>query len=236
MHKHHEDLDVSEIDSVIVESKKLGGFGLTPSERRVEDMTQGLENICILAYLATDTYPASLDQVEENGKGVCTEIKDLNQSFATMAAESQTASAHLLLTPQTDFAFLSWEHFHDAFSALDICRFTLGTINYLEGDEKIQAVIESDSLREELALFKEAVREVCKAVRQHAVEVRKGLQKPDTIQRMLQALINHSANPEDPIGKELQAMVDESWLNEIMEKLRRSWVEAINGIGDVKVF
>ena len=236
LHKHHADLDNSELDRVIHESKLSGGAGLTPGESEVESMTLILELICAMALSTIYHPPIPVDEVELFRRNIRGHIKDLYEWFATAAAGLRTANTHLLFTRGTDLSYLSWYYFHSAFQALDLCRFTLATIRYLEGHEEFLAVFEPDSLSGELAQLKNRVREVCAALRQHAVEIRGTLQSPETVRQMLQGILCDSENSEDPVGKELQEMVDESWLDEIVQKLRRSWVEALNGIGDVKVF
>lgn len=236
MHKHHADLNNSEIDRVIYESKFSGGAGLTPTEAQVESVTLTLEVICDMALSTIHHPPIPIDEIEHFRRSVRGHIKDVYDWFATAAAGLRSATAHLLFTRQTDLAYLSWYYFHATFHSLDACRFTLATIRYLEGHEQLLAVFEPDSLNGELAQLKNRVREVCTGLRKHAVEIRDMLQKPETVRQMLQAILCDSVDSEDPIGKELQEMVDESWLDEIIQKLRRSWVEALNGIGDVKVF
>lgn len=221
---------------MIYESKISGGDGLTPAEAHTEGVMQILELICSMALSTVYHPPVSVDENENFRRSVRGYMKDLFEWFETAAAALRITAPPLVFRRQTDLAYLTWYYFHASFNSLDVCRFTLATIRYLEEHKEFLAVFKPDSLSGELTQLKNRVREVCTAIRQHAVTIRETLQKPGTVQQMLQGILCPSADSEDPIGKELQKMVDESWLNEITDKLRGSWVEALNGIGDIKVF
>ena len=236
LHKHHDDLDEDEVDRVIHESQGSGReLGLTGFEAKAEAVTDSLESICAMA-LRTTLYSPTDDDKERVSVIVLGLIKFLDRWFSTLAAGRQVKTNQLMFISRTNLAIPSWAYFHGAFLSLDLCRFTLAMINYLEGQKKFLAIFETDFPSKELAQLKDSVRKACTAVRQHAIEQRERLQKPDAAQKLWEAILCHPADPEDPIGKELQKMVDKSWLAEIIGKLRTSWVEAINGISDVRVF
>lgn len=236
LHKHHNNLDEDEVDRVIHESQALGrDLGLTRFEAKAEAVTDTLESICLMAS-RTNTHSPTDDDKERVRVIVLGLIEFLDRWFSTLAAGRQVKTNQLMFVSRTNLAVPSWAYFHGAFLSLDLCRFTLAMINYLEDQKKFLAIFEPDFSSKKLAHLKDNVRKACTAVRQHAIEQRERLQKPDAVQKLLEAILCHPADPEDSIGKELQKMVDKSWLDNTIEKLRTSWVEAINGISDVRVF
>lgn len=215
-------------------SKNSGRDGLTASEEAAESIIEWLEQLCVMALtLVHDCSPDDNKELKVIFSGY---IKYLADWFSTVAKARPLETDDLMFASRTDLGVPSWLYFHSAFHSLDLCRFTLATINYLEDHEKFLAGFEPDFMSKDVSNLKDNVRKLCTNVRQHAAEQRKRLQKPDTVQKMLEVILCQPIEPEDPVGKELQKLVDESWLDEIIDKLRTSWVEAINGIGDVKVF
>lgn len=157
----------------------------------------------------------------------------LDQWFSQMARTRHGGSAFYTYAWSTRLLVPGWLYLHGAFLCLDVCRFTLASLDFILGQKPFTARFERGSLTTQISRLKENVRRLCTAVRQHASDLRKDLQDPDAVKEIKGVALGLL---EDPVGKELRTMVDEPWLEETVDKLRTSWIEALNGINEIKVF
>lgn len=221
------------MDRVLYLAKTSNSDTHTPCEHTADVITMTLEKLCIAASSTLQLAPPDITGFREK---VSELIEYLDRWFSVIAGARQAECDFLMDKSWAGLNAPHWMYFHSAFLLLDVCRFTLATVDYLEGQALFIAVLGPDFLSKAMTRLKEIVRKVCRNVRQHAAEQRERLQKPDAVHKLLQVILGQPADLEDPVGEELRKLVDESWLDEIIEKLRTSWVEAINGIGEVKVF
>ena len=196
-------------------------------------MIMTLEHLCTLA-ISTNDHPPHNSKAFKSL--VSNSIEYLNNWFVDFAKSQQLKPTSQMIKSWTGVFKPCWDYLHSAFIILDMCRFTLATIDYLEGNENFMAIFEPDLLSRDITHLKEAVRKTCTVVRQHAVEQRGRLQKPDAVQKFLQVILGQATDSEDPVSDELRNLIDESWLDQIIDKLRTSWIEALGGIGDIRVF
>lgn len=233
LRRHHDDLVHEQVDKVFRLSQKSDRDALTRCEIEFEMITENLEKLCTMAL-------SKIHQPHLDGKAfrkiAVSLIENLEKWISAIKTARQDESDYLMDKFSADLAVPTWEYFHSAFVYLDLCRFTIATFNYLLSQEKFVALLESDFLMRQAIRVRGSVGKLCTAVRQHALERRQRLQKPGAVQKLSQVILGHQADSNDLVGKELRKLVDESWLDEIIDKLRTSWVEALSGISDIKVF
>jgi hypothetical protein len=206
---------------------------LTPAERNIDTMLGNLEQL-----LAIALYRSSRPQYEDKGvrRVVTGMIRHMKSWFSTIATARQSESDYLLYHAADGLFIPGWNYFHSTFLCLDLCRFAIATLDYLLGQENFMALLEPNFLQMMSAQMKESIGKICQVVRQHAVECRQQMQAPETIDKLSRTILGCPNDEKDPVGKELREFIGEPVMNEIGSELIASWVEALNGISDIKVF
>lgn len=199
----------------------------------MDDIIGLLERICVIA--RNKNNQGNRDE-EASRKSARTIMAKLVEGFSIFTRSRNVASDRASPPLSKGLVLPHWAGLHTAFVDLDVCRFTLATLDYLLSREDFMTLVGPDLLRDQVTHLKENVGKLCTATRQHAVELRKRLQEPDAIQKLVQMILGHPTNLNDPVGKELRNLVDEPWLGEIADKFLTSSIEALNGISDIKVF
>lgn len=231
MQKFHHDLAHGEADRVIRESKESDEDALTLTEGAAAQTTHYLEVLCILAL--------SINQPPGTAQRVWDTFSDMMAKLDGWYCDALWDQENLFKRMDKTYGEVfqpHWYYYHMAFITLDICRFTLATIDFLDSQKHFVDAVGANVWTKTAAQLAKSARNLCTACRQTAAEQRKLLQRPDATRKLSEVILGQPADMEDPIGLELQQMFDESWLDEVVEKTRTSWVEALGGIGDIKVF
>jgi hypothetical protein len=205
---------------------------LTRSENEMEMISMNLERLCMMAMFQHFRQ----DENNEVLRAIQEVLTYIDSWFSGVSTARKSESPFLLVRHPGNIGVPNWLYFHSAFICFDICRFTLATLDYLLTIESLRARLEPNFLQNKSIQIKENIGKICAAVKQHAVEYRQWLQGPDAVQKLTQAALDDPADMTDPVGKELRKLVGEPRMEEIHNRFRMSWIEALHGISDIKIF
>ena len=130
-----------------------------------------------------------------------------------------------------------WSLFHELFAHLEQCKFIIPALDYAINENKKQQYINPEPLTDALKEIKDECTILVNKVRRSATDVQDQLRDRNFLQRFEELVIGDPKEENDGaiIAKELENLGPRSNLKKILQDLKDSWVDALDGVIQIKL-
>ncbi len=208
---------------------KLEEDTMTPAESGAKDIIfESIEKLYVISVgkiLAGQRKNAEAE--------VRTQLQNIESwlSFASMSFESQRGNMFPLTT---DLRIPTWHFFHEIHVLLDVCYFTHATLDLIDSNIAYLDFIDRRFLTESSNHIRKVIAKCFANAHQSASKIQGRLKQGSAASEVIEAGIGQAGDTEDSVGTELRKLVDASWMEKLGATLRESWVEALNGVVQIK--
>lgn len=212
----------------MLENNKSEPNSMTEVEREAGIIVDMLRSLCAIYYHNPRKPHEPDDALAET---VASILQDLQKWLAaTMQAWQKTrvAQKQSATTEMMEMKVLNWEYFHKIFVLMDLFRFILLTISYVEiENRKNSAALPQPRLDELVKLVRNSVDNLWKSMHESASQLRDRLKAPRASRKMVEVAFLET---DDSIGQGLRDLIGREKLEDRVSDFCASWVEALEGI------
>ena len=202
---------------------------LTPVESAAKDII--FESIEKLWAISVAKILASHRQKAE--AAVHEKLRNL-ESWLSAALASFDIQIRNMFPLTADLRIPTWHYFHEIHVLLDVCYFTHATLDIIDSQLSELDIVNHKVLAESSTRIRQLVAECFTCAHQAASKVQGGLKQGSAASEVIKAGLGQRGNGEDPIGVELRKTIGVPWMERFGANLRESWVEALDGIAQVR--
>lgn len=213
-----------------VETNKSEPNSMTKVEREADRIVNMLRSLCAI-------YSQKLHEPDHSpAESIASIFHELqkwlsatNQAWHNIrVAQKQSSIINMM-----EMRLLNWEYFHNIFVLMDLFRFVLLTIGYVEIENRNNnAALPQPRLDELAKPIKNTIAEIWKSMHECASQLRDRLNASSAPRRMVEVAFLET---DDSIGQELRDVIGRENLEGRVRDLCASWVEALEGILKVKM-
>lgn len=217
----------------MAESNKSERNSMTEVERESDGIVDMLRSLCAIYY-------QNSQKLHEPGhapaESIVSILQDLqkwlfatNQAWQKIhVARKQSSTINIM-----EMKLLNWEYFHKIFVLIDIFRFVLLTIGYVEiENRKHSAALPRPRLDGLVKPIKNSITDLWKSINESASQLRDRLRAHSVPRKMVEVAFLET---DDSIGQDLRDIIGREKLEESVSDLCASWVEALEGILRMKM-
>lgn len=226
------DLEKS-LGAEMVETNKSEPNSMTEVEREADEIVDMLRSLCVIYYRK----PQKLHEPDHApAESIASILQDLQKwlSATTQAwqkirvAQKQSSTVNMM-----EMKVLNWEHFHKIFVLMDLFRFVLLTIGYVEAENrKHGAGLPQPHLDELVKAIRNSIADIWKSMHESASQLRDRLRAPSASRKMTEVAFLET---DDSIGQELRDVIGREKLEDSVSELCSSWIKALEGILRMKM-
>lgn len=225
------DLDKSP-GAEMLETNKSEPNSMTEVEREADKIVDMLRSLCAIYH--------NPRKLHEPGHAPAETVACILQNLqkwlvATTQAWQKTrvAQKQSSTTEMIEMKLLNWEYFHKIFVLMDLFRFVLLTIGYVEiENRKNSAALPQPRLDELVKPVRNSVANLWKSMHESASQLRDRLRAPSASRKMVEVAFSET---DDSIGQGLRDLIGREKLEDSMRDFCASWVEALEGILRMKM-
>lgn len=205
----------------------------TEVEREADKIVDMLRSLCAVYYHT----PWKLHEPgHAPAETVASILQDLQKWLAattqawqkTSVAQKQSATTEMI-----EMKVLNWEYFHKIFVLMDLFRFVLLTIGYVDiENRKNSAALPQPRLDELVKPVRNSIANLWKSMHESASQLRDRLKAPSASRLMVEVAFLET---DDSIGQGLRDLIGREKLEDRMSDFCASWVEALEGILRMKM-
>lgn len=150
---------------------------------------------------------------------------------ASMSFEHHIANMFPL---STGLRIPTWHYFHDIHVLLDVCHFVIAILDLIGSNTHNLDFIDQKFLIASSTRIRELVATCFTNAYHSASRIQIRLKQESAASEIIKAGLGRPGDTEDAIGIELRKLIDRPWMENFGATLRESWVEALNGIVQIK--
>lgn len=138
-----------------------------------------------------------------------------------------------------------WKYLHHVHTGLDACMLTLAGLDLILAENRHCRIIDPNELETVVTKIRGDIFQFSNAAHQAAARLKVRLQAETVTDSLIQGVIGQAepaqsatmgaASPSEQISSHLQLMLGEPFMHTLIERMRSSWIEALDGILLVKV-
>lgn len=216
----------------MLETNKSEPNSMTEVEREADKIVDMLRSLC-----AIYNNPQNLHEpCHTPAETVACILQDLQKWLVTNTQvwqKTRVAQKQSSTTEMMEMKLLNWEYFHKIFVLMDLFRFVLLTISYVEiENRKNSTALPQTRLDELVKPVRSSVTDLWKSMRESASQLRDRLKAPSTSRKMVEVAFLVT---EDSIGQDLKELIGREKLEDSMNDFCSGWVEALEGILRMKM-
>lgn len=226
------DLDKSP-GAEMLETNESEPDSMTEVEREADKIVDMLRCLCAIYYHK----PRKLHEpAHAPAETVTSILQDLQKWLAATTQawqKTRVAQKQSSTTEMMEMKVLNWEYFHKIFVLMDLFRFVLLTMGYVEiENRKDSAALPQPRLDELVKPVKNSVADLWKSMHESASQLRDRLRAPSASRKMVEVAFLEA---DDLIGQELRDLIGREKLEDSKSEFCASWVEALEGILRMKM-
>lgn len=225
------DLDKSP-GAEMLETNKSEPNSMTEAEREADKIVDMLRSMCAIYHNRRKLHEPGHAPAE----AVVCILQELQKWLvATTQAWQKTrvAQKQSSTTEMMQMKLLNWEYFHKIFVLMDLLRFVLLTIGYVEiENRKNSAALPQPRLDELVKPVRNSVADLWKSMHESASQLRDRLRAHSASRKMVEVAFLET---DDSIGQGLRDLIGRENLEDSMSDFCASWVEALEGILRMKI-
>lgn len=150
---------------------------------------------------------------------------------ATMSFEAHIGNMFPL---SADLRIPTWHYFHEIHVLLDVCHFINAILDLISSNTHNLDFIDQKFLVASSTSIRELVATCFTNAYHSASRIQIRLKQESAASEVVKAGLGRPGDTEDSIGVELRKLMDRPWMENLGATLRESWVEALNGIVQIK--
>lgn len=225
------DLDKSP-GAEMLETNKSEPNSMTEVERETNKIVDILRSLCVIYHNPRKLHEPGHAPAET----VTSILQDLQKWLvATTQAwqETRVAQKQSSTTEMMKMELLNWEYFHKIFVLMDLFRFILLTLSYVEiENRKNSTALPQPRLDELVKPVRGSVADLWKSMHESASQLRDRLRAPSASRKMVEVVFLET---DDSIGQDMRDLIGREKLEDSMNDLCSSWVEALEGVLRMKM-
>ncbi|KAL9614773.1 MAG: hypothetical protein Q9167_000764 [Letrouitia subvulpina] len=138
-----------------------------------------------------------------------------------------------------------WKYFHHIHIGLDVCMLTLAGLDLILAENRHCRIIDPNELEMIVMKIRGDIFQFSSAAHQAAARLKVRLQTETVMDNLVQGVIGQAepadsetmgtASPSQQISSDLRLMLGEPFTHKLIERMRSSWIEALDGTLMVKV-
>lgn len=214
----------------MVETNKSEPNSMTEVEREADRIVDMLRSLCVIYYrkLHEPGHPPA-----ESIASILQELQKWLSAISQAWQKRRIAQKQSSTLNMMEMKLLNWEYFHKIFVLMDLFRFVLLTIGYIEIENRDNSAALPQPRLDELAKpIKNSIAEIWKSMHESASQLRDRLSAPSASLKMVEVAF---LKTDDSIGQELRDIIGREKLEDSVSDLCASWVEALEGILRMKM-
>lgn len=226
------DLDKSP-GAEMLETNKSEPNSMTEVEREADKIVNILRSLCAIYY----HNPRKLHELgHAPAETVASILQDMQKWLAATTQawqKTRVDQKQSSTTEMVEMKLLNWEYFHKIFVLMDLFRFVLLTIGYVEiENRKNSAALPQPRLDELVKPIKNLVADLWKSMHESASQLRDRLRVPSASRKMVEVAFLET---DDSIGQGLRDLIGREKLEGGVRYFCASWIEALEGILRMKM-
>lgn len=216
----------------MIQHNRLEENPLTDVEVEFDSIVQRLLTLCAAYhYKSRDS---TLDIIPDS---VHTLLKTLGSWISQTAENSKPESVHsdkFVYNLDPDLAIPDWRYFHTNFQTLEICRLTTLTLDYVLAENLAHKLIDPAVLNAVSTDIKQRIENIITNIGNLASALQGQLRAPGSIGKQVDLVFGRPDEAEGRVGQELRKLVGVPKMKEIAADLCASWIEALDGIHQLR--
>lgn len=217
----------------MVETNKSEPNSMTEVEREADEIIDMLRSLCAIYYhnpqKLHEPSHAPVESITSTLQDLQKWLSATNQDWQEIRVAQKQSST----TDMTEMKLLSWEYFHKIFVLMDLFRFALLTISYVEIENRKPVVALPQPRLEELVKpVKNLIADLWTSMHESASQLRDRLWAPSASIKMVEVAFLET---DDSIGQGLRDLIGREKLEDRVSDLCASWVEALEAILRMKM-
>lgn len=188
-----------------------------------------LRDLCIV--YSYKLPPAEADNMKQKAFSLFQTIDRSVTGFAS-ALTSEPNFADSCISPKLNIP--GWTFFHASFLCLELFRFSVLTLEYVLVENANYPLLEPSFLKNTANHIRECIANAISKFHQQVGEIQNNLKGQVTISKLVQEAFGDPDEAEDHIGLLLRKLIGRPRMEEISYGLCASWVEALDGLKQVK--
>lgn len=226
------DLDKSP-GAEMLETNKSEPNSMTEVEREADKIVNMLRSLCAIYY----HNPRNLHEPgHAPAETVASILQDMQKWLAATTQawqKTRVDQKQSSTTAMMEMKLLNWEYFHKIFVLMDLFRFVLLTIGYVEiENRKNSAALPQPRLDELVKPVKNLIADLWKSMHESASQLRDRLRVPSASRKMVEVAFLET---DDSIGQGLRNLIGREKLEGGVRHFCASWIEALEGILRMKM-
>ncbi len=202
---------------------------LTPAESSAKDiMFESIEKLYVISVAKISGGQRKNAETE-----VRTQLRTIEHWLfdASMSFEDHIGNMFPL---SADLRIPTWHYFHEIHVLLDVCHFINAILDLISSNTHNLDFIDQKFLVASSTRIRELVATCFTNAYHSASRIQIRLKQESAASEVVKAGLGRPGDTEDSIGVELRKLMDRSWMENFGATLRESWVEALNGIVQIK--
>jgi len=124
-----------------------------------------------------------------------------------------------------------WRYFHVVYSFMEECSLTLAWIGTIALINRVNSYFPDQGFLDNEFMKMDAIaRDVYDKFHTSASKLRNSLQKPVALKPLKAAVLDPTGGEGDPVGVELQKLVDGDWMDNLGASMLESWQDGLDGV------
>lgn len=202
---------------------------LTPVESSAKDiMFESIEKIYVIsvAKILAGQRKNAETEVRTQFKSIETWLFNASMSFEHQIGNMFPLSADLRIP--------TWHYFHEIHVLLDVCHFIHATLDLIDSNIRNLDFIDQKFMAASATRIRELIVTCFSNAHHSASRIQIRLKQGSAASEIIKAGLGRPGDTEYSVGVELRKLMDRPWMENFGATLRESWVEALNGVVQIK--